>query len=45
MSVIIGAVTAAVLLAFALTMHHRRTRSGRPDDDSDDAIVGMFPGT
>jgi heme O synthase-like polyprenyltransferase len=35
---------AAALLAFAWTMPHRLNRSGRANDDSDDAIVGMFPG-
>jgi hypothetical protein len=39
-----GAALAVALLAFAWIMQHRRTRAGVVDDDSDDAIVGMFPG-
>jgi hypothetical protein len=35
---------AATLLAFAWGMQRRQSRLGRANDDSDDAIVGMFPG-
>ena len=44
--VTIGAATlAAAFLVFAWTMQKRRDRSGRPSDDSDDAVVGFFPGS
>jgi hypothetical protein len=44
--VTIGADTlAAAFLAFAWTMQKRLNRSGQANDDSDDAIVGMFPGS
>ncbi len=41
---IASATLAGAFLAFAWTMQRRQRAKGRVDDDSDGAIVGMFPG-
>jgi hypothetical protein len=43
-AIIGSAALAAALLSFAWTMQKRQRRNGRANDDSDDAVVGMFPG-